>query len=68
MADHDLMTRREVATELGISARMVLYHIRRGQIEASQIGGWNWVISRSEIARIRETDWYKASQKTPASD
>lgn len=59
------LTVNEASKELRLSKRMVFYRIRRNDIKARRVG-WQWLITESEIALVRDLEWYKQSRLLPA--
>lgn len=54
----DILPARQFGEILGIPHIEVIRRIRRGDIQAKKLG-WNWVIELAEVAKVRESDWYK---------
>ena len=46
-----LMTIRQVATELGVSRQAVEQWIRKGKMPAFQPNGWYWLIRKQDCKR-----------------
>lgn len=54
------LTAREAGELLELEHIEVIRRIRRGQIHATKVGNWFWVIKESEVESVKKSQWYKS--------
>jgi hypothetical protein len=60
------LTAREVGELLDLEHLEVIRRIRRGQIQATKLGGWFWIVKDSEVELVRKKQWYRDLMKLRA--
>lgn len=53
------LTAREAGEALDLEHIEVIRRIRRGQIRATKLGGWFWIIRSEEVQKVKKKPWYK---------
>lgn len=53
------LSARQVGEKMNLPHREVIRRIRKGDIKARKLGGWNWLIDSSAVDEAMESDWYK---------
>lgn len=53
---------RQFGEAVDLPHNEVIRRIRRGDIVADKLG-WNWIIHEKEIARVKDTEWFRRTLK-----
>lgn len=56
--ESDLLSARQAAEIMGLPHKEVIRRIRKEDIEAEKLG-WNWVLTRDNVAKAMASDWYQ---------
>jgi hypothetical protein len=59
MAQVKFISATDMGKQLGLTKDQMTWRLRRGDINATKISNWTWLIPVSELERVRTTDWYK---------
>jgi len=57
--ESDFLSARQAGERMGLPHKEVIRRIRKGDIEAQKLGGWNWVLTEDGVARAMKSDWYR---------
>jgi hypothetical protein len=61
-----LLSPRQAGELMNLPHREIIRRIRKGDIQATKIGGngWNWILKEEWVQDAMKSDWYPKSQKT----
>lgn len=57
--ESDYLSARQAGERMGIPHKEVIRRIRKGDIEAQKLGGWNWILTSAEVDKAMKSDWYQ---------